>query len=173
MVIIQNVYREITPGDKKFKRFTAGIIFHFLGRGLMSASEYDPIVKGEAAVWNDGLTIMMLVDSKGPAMAVRKENGKLIYKGLKKVDNPDIAIHFKNIEAALLVLTGRLSVAGAYAEHRFYATGDLSVIMSVVRALYVVEAHLFPGFILKHLFYRIPKKGTSSLRIYLNVLLGL
>lgn len=156
-----------------FKRLLISIIFYFFGRGLVSTMRLDKKAKKEAENWKEGFTIMMKVAPKGSCMAVGKRNGKIKYLGRREVTNGDIRIYFKNTEAALLVLTGKLGISKAAAQHRLYTNGDLFVTMSVVRVMSLTMAYLFPSFILRRLFYRIPKRRRSSLRIYIATIFGI
>jgi len=170
--IKKEVLRDITPGRKTFKTGVAKFIFWFLGRGFQAVARLDSHLQKEVAGWNEGLIIMLKIDAHGPCMVLEKKNGKLVYIGSKEVD-PDFGVYFKNIEVALLVLTGRMGIAQAYAEHRFYMKGDIMAFgMSLVRCLYAVEAYLFPGFITKKIIKKMPAKSTNSFRVYIGTLFG-
>jgi len=167
-----HVYKEIKPGKKRGKTFLAKTVFWFLGRGAQATAKYDSNAKAEVYSWEDGMTILLKVESNGPVMAIGKRKGKLLYLGSKEI-TADITIYFKNIEAALLVLTGRIGIAQAFAEHRFTLKGDIAEGMSVVRCLTTVEAYLFPKFITKKIIKRMPKKECSSFKVYTATLFGI
>lgn len=156
-----------------FKKVLISIIFYFFGRGLVSTIRLDKKAKKEAENWRKGFTIMMKVAPKGPYMLVGKRDGEIKCLGRREVKNADIRIYFKNTEAAFLVLTGQLGISKAAAQHRLYTNGDLFVTMSVVRVMSLTMSYLFPSFILKKIFYRIPKRGRSSLRIYIATIFGI
>jgi len=164
--------REIKPGKKKCKTFLAKTVFWFLGRGAQATAKYDMRAAAEVYTWEDGMNIVLKVESNGPVMAMGKRNGKLLYLGSKEMP-AKITIYFKNIEAALLVLTGRIGIPQAFSEHRFTLKGDIAEGMSVVRCLTLVEAYLFPKFITKKIIKRLPKKQCSSLKIYSATLFGI
>ena len=65
-------------------------------------------------------------------------------------------INFKNLEAAFLMMTAQLGTARAYAEHRMSVRGDLTIALSNIRCLNVVERYLFPTFIAKNVVKRLP-----------------
>ena len=173
ITINKDILCDITPGRKSFKTGLAGLIFWFLGRGFQAAAKLDSNLAKEVAGWDDGLKIMLKVDAYGPCMVMEKRNGKLHYIGSQEIE-PDFGVYFKNIEVALLVLTGQMGIAQAYAEHRFYMKGDIMALgMSLVRCLYTVEAYLFPSFITKKIVKRMPEKSSNSFRVYVSTLLGI
>lgn len=106
-------------------------------------------------------------------MVMKVQNKQLIYVGSKEMP-VDFAVSFKNLEAALLVLTAQIGIAQAYAEHRFAMKGDINTYgMPLVQCLYAVENYLFPYFIVKRILKRIPLKHRSSVRVYVKTLFGL
>ena len=70
------------------------------------------------------------------------------------------------------MLTGRLGVAKAYAEHRFTLKGDISQAMSFVRCVDMIERYLFPYIITKRILKDKYKKQTSSILMYIHVLIN-
>ena len=104
----------------------------------------------------------------GPKLLVKKENNNIIK--LKQTEKIDISIAFKSIDAAFLVLTGRLGVARAYAEHRFTLKGDIAIAMGVVRCVDLVESYLFPKFLTKNILKEVPKREKSMLSVYRTIL---
>lgn len=167
------MYHDIKPSKNIFKRLVARIVLWFLGRGIQAASTLDPIVQKEIESWDkESVTIMLKVNDFGPALSLRKVNNRLRMIGTKEIDNPVLAIYFKNIEGALLVLTGQLGIAQGFAEHRYIVKGDIGLSMSFVRILYIVESYLFPAFITRKILKQEPKKGSNSFKIYLGTILG-
>ncbi|MGD9677282.1 MAG: SCP2 sterol-binding domain-containing protein [Vulcanibacillus sp.] len=167
-----SAYKEIVPGSKQFKSFVAKIVMWFLGRAIIASASLDSYVQREVTTWNDNSIIMLKVNDFGPSVAIRKENGKLILLGVREVENPDLAIYFKNIEAALLVLTGQLGIAQAFAEHRYTLKGDIGFAMSFVRVIYIVEDYLFPPFVTRKILKSTPNKTSSRFKIYKATLFG-
>ena len=154
------------------KAFLARVILFFLGRGFQAACSLDAGIQAEIAAWPESTTILMRIFPFGPAMSVTKRNGRIHYLASKETP-VDFTITFKSLDGALLVLLGRISIAQAYAEHRFVMHGDIIAVgMPLVRCLYQVENYLFPGFITHKLSNRFPLKSVSSLRVYLKVLLA-
>lgn len=122
---------------------------------------------------NDLMYILLKVEPKGPCLVMQKRDGKLHFAGARVPDKVDLAIYFKNIEAAFLVVTGRISIAQAYAEHRFTLKGDIFITMPLVRALNITEAYLFPGFMTKKLMEKMPVRSNNKFNIYMAAILGI
>lgn len=156
--------------NKIFKKSTAKLILWFLGRGLQSCSVLDDNVKKEIQCFEEKTSILLKIEPSGPCMLLSKENSKLKFVGLKEVHDADLAIYFKNIEGAIAVLTGKISIAQSYAEHRFVMKGNVASGMCLVRCLCILESYLFPKFIVKKILKPVPVKNTSSFRIYISAL---
>jgi hypothetical protein len=144
-----------------------------LGRGFQSVTSYDKTASEEINGLNDLMYILLKVEPNGPCMVMQKRNGKLNFVGTKVPDKVDLAIYFKNIEAAFLVVTGQIGIAQAYAEHRFTLKGDIFITMPLVRALNITEAYLFPGFMAKKLMKRMPDRSNNKFNIYMATILGI
>ena len=99
---------------------------------------------------------------------LKKENEKLIRT---ETENIDLSISFKSIDILFKLVTGRLGVAQAYAEHRFLLKGDIKDAMSFVRVIDRTEGYFFPKFITKGILKQIPKREKSMLEIYGRLLL--
>lgn len=149
------------------------IIFWFLGRGFQSVASFDKAASEEINGLNDLMYILLKVEPNGPCMVMQKKDGKLNFVGTKVPDKVDLAIYFKNIEAAFLVVTGQIGIAQAYAEHRFTLKGDIYITMPLVRALNMTEAYLFPGFMAKKLMARMPDRSNNKFNIYMATILGI
>lgn len=147
------------------------IVLWFLGRGFQVCAQLDSNVKAEVAEWKDNYSVLIKVQANGPCLVMKKKNNMLCYCGKSEID-ADLSIYFKNIEAALLVLMGRIGIGQAFAEHRFVVKGDIMESMSLVRCLNIVEAYLFPNFITKKILKRVPRKETSSIHIYIRTILA-
>lgn len=163
-------YKELVRGKKHLKKQIAKIILWFLGRGFQVCAKLDSSVKEEVDEWRDNYSVLIKIEGNGPCLVMKKNNNVLRYCGKREID-ADLSIYFKNIEAALLVLTGRIGIGQAFAEHRFVVKGDIMDSMSLVRCLNIVEAYLFPNFIVKKILKKVPKKETSSIHVYLRAIL--
>lgn len=163
-------YSEIPPRSNKFKRRLVKIIFWFLGNGFEACVKNDSQLKSEISEWPEGTTVNLIVEPDGPYLSLKKEGQSLKYKGARKAEKADMDIYFKNMEAAIMMLTGKIGIAKAYCEKRIIIKGDIAFAMSVVRCMNIVEAYLFPEFITKKILKRLPEKEASTLKIYLETL---
>lgn len=170
---MEEKYIVLKPRKKRFKIFISSIVLWFLGRGFQSVVSFDKGAKEEAKSIPDGTTLVLKINSIGPSLTLKKQKDKFIFVGLIENEKPDLAIYFKNIEAAFLVLTGQIGISQAYAEHRFSLHGDIITTMPIVRILCLVEAYLFPKFISKKLLKEMPKRETGKSKIYLATILGI
>jgi hypothetical protein len=152
------------------KRWLARVIFWFLGRGFCAAAALDSRIQAEMASWEDGSRIAMKVEPDGPALTVQKRGRRLVFLGLREAPDATLAIYYKHINSALMVLTGRIGIAPAFVERRMTMRGDIAFALSVVRCMLLVETYLFPRWLVRTLMQRVPDKEVSSLRVYLRAL---
>lgn len=145
------------------------IVLFFLYRAFHVAYHLDTNIEEEIDSWNENRQIEIKTEEKGPSLILQKTNGEI--KRIKeKTKESDICIEFKSLDAAFLMLTGRLGVAMAYAEHRFMLKGDISQAMSFVRCVDMIESYLFPYFMTKRILKAKYKKQISSIQMYLHVI---
>ena len=156
-------YPDIKPGNKNAKNFVTKVSLYFLGMGVQSAYDIDPIVKKEIDQWPDPFTFLFSV-LNGPNMAIRKKDGIVRYLGQKTDVPADVELCFKNPEFGFMMMTGQMSTPDAVAHNRQFVRGDLSQTMAVIRVLNRVQALLFPGFIAKKYINRVPKPSWLLLR---------
>ncbi len=154
---------------KRIKRAVSGLVLRILGKAFKALSKWENGVHKETQGWPEGITITFAASPEGPWMSLSKKDDTLHYHGGVKTASPDILIQFKSIDAAFIVLTGRLSIHDAYARHMFTLKGDIFFAMSPVRCMYLIEGALFPYFIFKKIFKRRPEK-ISKFRAYTGVL---
>ena len=96
-------------------------------------------------------------------------------EGFRKLpqDTPgDVTIRFKSPADAFRVFTGQISVAQAYAQHRFTLRGTLSLALPFVRCVDIAEGYLFPAVLARRILKRQPKKECSTARVYLAAVFG-
>lgn len=158
---------------RKFKILLVRIIFWFLGRGLQCVTSFDRTAAEEISRLDDLMYILLKVEPNGPCLVMQKRDGKLCFVGTRVPDKIDLAIYFKNIEAAFMVVTGQIGIAQAYAEHRFTLKGDIFITMPLVRALNITEAYLFPGFITKKIMKKMPNRSNNKFNIYMATIFGI
>lgn len=154
--------------SNSLKKSISKIVLFFLCRGFKVLYKKDSRIKYELDNLEDGFVLELKTSTNGPKMIIKKENND-IFK-LKNTEKADISICFKSIDVAFLVLTGRLGVARAYAEHRFTLKGDIAIGMAIVRCVDLVESYLFPKFITKHILKEVPKREKNMLSIYRTIL---
>ena len=145
-------------------------VLFFLYRALKVLSKDDSRIMEEFLSWENGLSVSLKCGFEGPALYLIKDGTHM--RKVKCLEKSDIDITFKSIDAAFLVLTGQIGISRAYAEHRFMLTGDISRTMSLVRAIDITEAYLFPSIMAKRILKSIPKKEKSSITIYRKVIFG-
>lgn len=156
-------------GIRSVKKTVSKIVLFFLYRAFHVSYHLDSNIKKEIDSWEEGRQIEIQTEAKGPSLILRKAKGEIV-KIKQKEQESDICIQFKSLEAAFLMLTGRLGVAKAYAEHRFILKGDISQAMSFVRCVDMIESYLFPKFITKHILKDNYTKQISSFVIYFHIL---
>jgi len=126
------------------KRRIIAIVFFFLGRGFAACARLDSRVKREVGRWADGTVVTLRVAPSGPQTSWSVKGGVFRHVGSRSVE-PTLLVTFKNADGALPVFLGMKGVLQAFAEHRSTLAGDISLGMSVVRCLHIVEGYLFPA----------------------------
>ena len=139
----------------KAKKALCRTVLLALGSALERASTFSPQLKHELEDWEEGFVFTMGVLPDGPYMSAKKDNGRVRFLGMRKAD-PDVAILFKNADAALPVFTAQIGTPVAGAQKRFIVEGNTSDTMKVARALDIVQSYLFPKLILKNILRRPP-----------------
>ncbi|MBI4704437.1 MAG: hypothetical protein HY744_25320 [Deltaproteobacteria bacterium] len=146
------------------KRLVAGTALVALGVAFEMLSEHSAEMRREIGDWEEGRTFALGVLPEGPSIAVRKQGGRLVYLGRGDHEAP-LRILFKNIDSALLVLTGLLAAHTAFAERRAVVHGAIDDVMAANRAMAVVVKFLFPGFMLGSLTKRVPVFSRDELKL--------
>lgn len=151
------------------KQKITGVVFFFLWRAFRVLYRCDSRVQAELDSWPDGLVFHMQAGPAGPHLTLKKTpQGPVRLKGPQP--NTDINVSFKCLDSAFKLATGRLGVAQAYAQHRFYLDGDIAVTMSFVRCVDIAEGYLFPRFITRRILKGVPLRERSALSVYARVL---
>lgn len=155
-----------------FKARLTAVVFFFLWRAFRALYRCDSRVRAELDSWPEGLTLHMQAGSGGPHLAIRRaaQGPERVKSGFEQAQ---VDVRFKSLDSAFLLATGRLGVAQAYAQHRFYLYGDIAVTMSFVRCVDVIEGYLFPPFLTRRILKAPPAKELSSLAVYRKVLFGI
>ena len=153
------------------KKLIAKIVLFFLYRGFKVVYKIDEKVKSEIDSWNEGFGIKIITCKNGPSLYIKKENGNIV-RVKNKEEKAEIEILFKNFDSAFLLLTGRMGISKAYAQHRFLLKGNIMDAMSFVRCTDIVESYLFPKFITKRILKEVTKRKVNIFIVYIRVIIG-
>ncbi len=156
--------------SNSIKAFVARIVLFVLYRGIKVLAREDSRIMNEFQSWPEGLSVVLETSYNGPSISLMKKDSKLVRTG--DIENADIRITFRSIDAAFLVLTGQIGVARAYAEHRFMLSGDICQTMSIVRCIDIAESYLFPRLMTRRILRKVEKKEFSTLRVYRKIFVG-
>ena len=111
-------------------------------------SRHSKELKAELADWEEGRTFSMGVMNDGPAVTMRKDGLTVRYVGKGHIGS-SLKILFKNMDSALLPLTGQMGSHTAFVQHRAILHGSIGQAMQVNRAMDIVQKFLMPGIVLK------------------------
>lgn len=156
--------------SNSIKAFVARIVLFVLYRVIKVLAREDSRIMNEFQSWPEGLSVVLETSYNGPSISLMKKDSKLVRTG--DIENADIRITFRSIDAAFLVLTGQIGVARAYAEHRFMLSGDICQTMSIVRCIDIAESYLFPRLMTRRILRKVEKKEFSTLRVYRKIFVG-
>ena len=148
---------------------TCTLVAECLVRALQYLSAADSKICAEAHNWPSGKTLRLEVPGAGGFTVTGTPWG---FRKLDKETAGDVTIRFKSPSDAFRVFTGQLSVAQAYAQHKFVLRGDMALAMPFVRCVDITEGYLFPGILAKRILKRLPEKEVSAARVYGSIILG-
>ena len=154
------------------KKGVSRIVLFFLGRAFQVLYRYDETVRREVDDWKPGFVFCMEASGEGPDIClIHTKEGM---KRLKKYEpsQVDMAVRFRNIDAAFLVLSGQIGIAQAYSQHRFTMRGSISDCMTLVYCVETIEAYLFPKFIAQKILKDLPPKQISTVSTYWHAILN-
>ncbi len=160
-MMIANTVAKWRPREKPLKKFVVASAFLALGSAMETAAILDKDVRNEVKTWKDPMVVMFEVLPNGPYMVLEKRNGRLRYLGMNKMP-ADLAISFKTLEGAFLVMSAQIGTPQSYAEHRATLKGDVSAAMSLIRCLNIVQGYLFPKIISKRVLKRVPPMNLTK-----------
>jgi hypothetical protein len=153
------------------ERLFVGLMMGVVGRGLVSASQTDPVVRKELSAFPAGYIFQMMVMPKGPAFTTRVQaDGTL--KLLKDFQGkPDLCVRFKHMTHAFLVLSFQEGTARAFANDRLYVDGEVASAIRLVRCLSRMETMILPKLVAERAVKRYPvidmgEKMNMAARIY-------
>lgn len=146
-------------------------VFFLLGRSLQALSHRDPVIRAETASWEEGFTLMIRAEPRGPFLVITKSAGRLRHLPSRETPAADLIISIKSLNLACRIFTTRLPFFRAYIEHRIGMHGDIARAMSVNRCFNRVQFLLMPGVITRRILKRKPRLRTADmlrrLRLYL------
>ena len=158
------------PKRKVCKLIVASTVFGVLKRGIKVCYKHDSRVKNALAKLKDGYVIALRVLPDKPEMLIKKVGDKIV--NARRDELIDLEICFKNIDVAMPVLIGKMSIADTYKHSAIITYGSVGDTIELVECLNIVESYLFPKFITSKIMNNNYDKEVSSLRVYLGVLLG-
>lgn len=148
-----------------------------VGRALVSASQTDDAVRREVSAFPAGYVFQMMVVPSGPAFSteVQADGTLRLLKDFQ--GKPDLAVRFKHMSHAFLVLSFQEGTARAFANDRIYVDGDVSHAIRMVRCLSRMEILILPKIIAERAVKRYPaitlgEKTGLAARIYARFVLN-
>ncbi len=157
-----NELKTYRPSKKGFKKGLVKVVLFILGHSFKTLKLDKGFMK-EISDWGDK-TIMLSVLEKGPSVSIKKEGNDFRFIGAR-IENPDLAIYFKNIDSAFPAFLGRMSVVQAFSQHKVMVKGFVGDAISFIRVVEIAEAALFPGFLQNKIFIKKPKFSWRRLGI--------
>lgn len=148
------------------------MVLFFLGRAFQILSRRDGTVHREIGDWKPDFVLCLKASPFGPSVVLAREGDGM--RMLKRTESAKagMTVTFRSIDAAFLVLSGRIGVAQAYAQHRFSLKGSIFDCMTFVRCVDVIEGYLFPRFITRKILKKLPEKECSAVSVYCRAILG-
>ena len=148
-----------------------------VARALVAASRADPVLRGELAAFPRGCRVGMRVLGTGPSMTIESCGDGTFRRVAGAGARPDLAIGFKHLSHAFLVLSFQEGTALAFARDRMIADGDVALATRLVRCLNCLESVILPGVVARRAVKRHPRlpaleKLALATRIYAGVALG-
>ncbi len=142
------------------------LVMAVLFRALKVLIRRDGRVKAIAAAYPDGFSCRLRagIGADKPTLSFMITDG-----GAEKIGNDgpvDLDITIKSLTDAVRLFTGRLGVARAYAEHRFYLKGNPFDTMGLVRSIEIAESYLFPKFIASKLMVAKPEREFNPIKLF-------
>jgi len=176
---IMSDFKELTSGNKPFKKAYVAVMLWFVGRAIQAASRVDKQVKSEFEKLPEGFTFCLGVLPNGPYMIIGKnKKGRVKYLGWKPGNRRiDLTMKIKSLEAAILMFTFQESTAVATARDRIIVDGEVPHACAIVRVLDIGEVYLLPKCIAVFAVKRYPvwsfgRKYVGRIRIYFRSIVG-
>ncbi|PKL39820.1 MAG: hypothetical protein CVV44_06250 [Spirochaetae bacterium HGW-Spirochaetae-1] len=174
--------QDFSPKKKYIKRIYLIILLWIVGRAIQVGAKIDRDIKKEFDELPDDFAFYLGVHPHGPYMVVGKNEKKQVkFMGMNPVGKRiPLKMNFKNIEAAILVLTFQESTTVAFARDRYFVDGNLPQSLAIVRVLNRIETYLLPKVITKLAVKRYPswsefsplRKWVGRILIYARLITG-
>ncbi len=126
-------------------------------------------MQAELEDWDAGRVFSIGVLPDGPAVCIMKQGPRLVYMG-QGHQNSRLKILFKNMDSAVMLMTGWLASHMAFAQHRAIVHGSVKEAVEANRVMAVAQKFLFPGLVLKMNFKRPPKLSAKELILKAQVM---
>jgi len=153
------------------QRIYVAILLWVVGRALAATSQVDAAVRAELAALPSGFQIQMGVLPATRGFVLESQGDGRLRRARAPKTKPDLAIRFKHVAHAFLVLSFQEGTARAFAANRMVADGEVAHAMTLVRCLGRMEALILPRWVAERALKRYPtlpwlaRTGTA-LRIY-------
>lgn len=162
----------------RFQQMYVQFMMGIIGRGLVTASQIDPIIQKELENLPVDFTFCMSIFSNCAQFSVRVN----AQHQLELLKNPPqkahLTIQVKHLQHAFLVFSFQESTAQAFANDRMIADGDTSTAIRLVRCLNRMESLILPKILASMAVKEYPKnlelkeKLHSARQIYLKLALS-
>ncbi|MDP2228551.1 MAG: hypothetical protein Q8J78_13865 [Moraxellaceae bacterium] len=159
----------------EMERGYVALMMGVVGRGLVSTSQTDEVVRREIAALPPGYVFQMMVMPAGPSFTAQVQDDGSLRLLKDFAGKPDLCVRFKHMTHAFLVLSFQEGTARAFANDRIYVDGELSHAIRMVRCLSRMETLILPKLIAERAVKRYPaalgigSKLSAAARIYARV----
>jgi hypothetical protein len=154
------------------KKRISRIVLFFLGRAFQVLYRRDANIRREVDDWNPGFAFCMKVSREGPGICLMRTEKGMERQKKYEPSRVNMTVEFRSIDAAFLVLSGRIGIAQAYSQHRFTMRGSISSCMTLVYCVDIIEGYLFPKLIARKILKKLPQKQISTVSTYWHAILN-
>ena len=162
-----------TKGVMLLDRMVCSVVLRVLQGGFQELYHLDHRIAEEMNQWENNMIYGLECPQGGASLYLQWKDGTLKKVKYASTTYRDAIIRFTSMHMAVLVLTGQIGISGAYALHGFTLKGDIAKSMSFARCVDILESYLFPNLINERIMTAVPKKETSSLLVYVNIIKNL
>lgn len=153
------------------QRLYVALLLWVVGRALAATSQVDATVRAQLGALPAGFQIRMDVLPAGSRFVLEAQGDGTLRRPRTPKARPDLAIRFKHVAHAFLVLSFQEGTARAFAANRMVADGEVAHAMTLVRCLGRMEALILPRWVAERALKRYPtmpwlERTGTALRIY-------